>query len=362
MRNEDRKTITEKRSDIVAIDLFCGAGGLTRGLLDAGINVKYGFDIDDDFRSTYDNNNKPAKFFQIDIRHLRGQAIEQLLNLKSDDLFMLAACAPCQPFSRHNRDHHYDRRKSLLLQVGRILKELKRKPDFLFVENVPAINEIGQRIVKSFQCILDELRYSYSSGVADAKDYGVPQRRKRFILIGIKKSLYSEPISFPSKTHGGNGKDLLPYRTVKDAISHFPKLRAGNRRESVLNHECANLTPINLKRLAHSRPGGTHRTWPKELVLNCHVDHRGHSDVYGRMKWDEPSPTLTCRCTSISNGRFGHPGQLRAISVREAAALQTFPDEYEFFGDLGSKSMQVGNAVPVLLAKVFGEHLVSFAT
>ncbi len=356
MHRENRKNSKRK---IIAIDLFCGAGGLTRGLLDSDISVKYGFDIDKSFETSYEKNNKPSKFLRKDIRDLKGYYIDDLIKLKANELFLLAACTPCQPFSTHNRKHLYDRRKSLLLEVGRILKELRSKPDLLFIENVPAINEIGLRIVKKFQKILDEMKYNYASNIIDAKDYGIPQRRKRFILIGVKKSLWRDPMCFPIKTHGSSNHGSLPYRTVKDAIAHFPKLKAGLNHEFILNHECASLNPINLERLRYSRPGGTRGDWPNRLMLSCHKKHKGHSDVYGRMRWDEPSPTLTCRCTSISNGRFGHPSQLRAISVREAAALQTFPDTYEFFGNFNSKAMQVGNAVPPMLAKVFGSHLIT---
>ncbi|MCK4436812.1 DNA cytosine methyltransferase [bacterium] len=343
---------------MIAIDLFCGAGGLTRGLLDAGIEVKMGIDFDDSFRRSYEHNNKPAIFYRADVRTLNGNDLERNLDIKPTELFLMAACAPCQPFSRHINNHRYDRRKSLLLEVGRILTEFQRKPDFLLLENVPRIYKIDNgRILKKFLRLMANLGYNYKADVIDAKHYGVPQTRRRFIMLAVRKELYAGKVVFPDRIYG---KGLLPYKTVRNAIAHLPRLRAGQRHKSVPNHECANMRDINRKRLSHvPKNGGSRTAWPKELILNCHVDHTGHKDVYGRMKWDAPSPTLTCRCTSISNGRFGHPIQLRAISLREAAFLQTFPEDYEFFGMFGNMAMQIGNAVPVRLAKILGEYLVN---
>ena len=175
-------------------------------------------------------------------------------------------------------------------------------------------------------------------------------------MVGIRNGLYNQTIPFPRKTHG---KGLLPYKTVRDTIKHLPYLRAGQQHEEISNHECAALEKVNLERLTVTpKDGGSRDSWPERLRLKCHMVHSGHNDVYGRMKWDAPSPTLTCKCTSISNGRFGHPAQLRAISLKEAALLQTFPENYEFYGRFQVMAKQIGNAVPVELAKIFGEHLV----
>ena len=355
MYQQDSEYNSDKK--VVAIDLFCGAGGLTRGLRDAGIEVKFGVDVDDNFRRTYEHNNKPSIFYRADIRSLSGLDLSRFLNLQPDNFFILAACAPCQPFSRHNKNHRYDRRKSLLLEVGRILQEFERKPDALFIENVPAIAKIDNgKILKNFYKILDGLSYSYESKIINAKDYGVPQTRRRFIMLGIKKSLFSTALNFPDKTHG---KNLLPYRTVKETIGHLPSLRAGQQHKHIFNHEAASLSVKNLERLSFvPKNGGSRDSWPERLRLKCHVNHSGHKDVYGRMRWKSPSPTLTCKCISISNGRFGHPAQLRAISLKEAALLQTFPDNYAFYGMFINMAMQIGNAVPVKLAEVFGRYLV----
>lgn len=360
MYGENKDGYSEKKVRTIAADLFCGAGGLTRGLLDAGIEVRVGIDYDDSFKRTYDENNKPSRFHKMDIKRLTGQELEGLLKVQPNELSMLAACAPCQPFSRHNKNHYHDRRKSLISQVGRILHEMQRKPDFIFFENVPAIIKIDKgRQVKMLCKNLNRLGYNYKIDIVDAKDYGTPQTRKRFILIGILKTHMNEPVSFPVKTHG---KGRLPYKTVSETIKDLPRLSAGQRHDTIPNHECAGIEDINLRRLKHTpKNGGSRTAWPQELVLDCHIDHAGHKDVYGRMRWKEPSPTLTCKCVSISNGRFGHPSQLRGISLREAASLQSFPDTYEFFGMFGSMARQIGNAVPPLLAKVFGEHLIGLA-
>jgi len=349
---------SSKCNKVVALDLFCGAGGLTRGLLEAGIEVKLGVDFDDSFRKTYESNNKPAIFRKEDIKLLSGIDLERDLRIQEDELLLLAACAPCQPFSKHNKDHRYDRKKSLLLQVGRILEEFQRKPDLLFFENVPGLTKIdGGRIFKEFSKILSNLGYNFNWDIINAKDYGVPQSRKRFVMVGFRKGLYNQTISFPQKTHG---KEYLPYRTVRDTIGHLPYLRAGQQHPEISNHECAALEQINLERLAATpKDGGSRDSWPERLRLKCHIGHSGHNDVYGRMKWDAPSPTLTCKCTSISNGRFGHPTQLRAISLKEAALLQTFREDYVFYGMFQIMAKQIGNAVPVELARIFGEHLVN---
>ncbi|MCX5668051.1 MAG: DNA cytosine methyltransferase, partial [Candidatus Omnitrophica bacterium] len=337
------------------------AGGLTRGLLDAGIEVRIGVDFDDNYRRTYETNNKPAIFHRADIRSLSGLDLERQLNADPLDLFYLAACAPCQPFSRHNKNHYYDRRKSLFLEVGRILTEFEKKPDFIFFENVPAITKVDNgRVIKEFCRVLKRLEYNYKTSIIDAKKYGVPQTRKRFIMIGVKKTLYNSEIVFPEETHG---KGRLPYDTVGNAIKHLPRLKAGQRHNSVSNHESAKVKELNLKRLRHTpKNGGSRTAWPEDLILQCHLNHTGHKDVYGRMKWNAPSPTLTCKCVSISNGRFGHPTQLRAISLREAALIQTFPEGYEFFGMFRNMSAQIGNAVPPLLAEIFGKYIVSLVT
>ena len=187
----------------------------------------------------------------------------------------------------------------------------------------------------------------------NAKNYGVPQNRRRFVLIA---SRLFEP-QIPDETHG---EGLFPYVTVFDAIHRFPPLVAGEINEDIPNHRAAGLSELNLQRIQHTpHDGGGRLDWPEELWLNCHENFTGHSDVYGRMYWNRVAPTLTVKCFSISNGRFAHPEQDRAISLREAAAIQTFPDDYVFEGSLQEIGKQIGNAVPVLLANVLGEYILN---
>lgn len=337
------------KKGVVAVDLFCGAGGLTRGLLDAGIKVKKGFDINSKFKKTYEKNNPEAIFISKDVSRLNRDEILDGIDIKNN-YFLLAGCAPCQPFSAINRRNlKGDKRKSLLLQFGRVVEETK--PNFIFIENVPGLaTGKGKKIFEEFKKKLDSMNYFYVYDVVDAKDYGVPQKRKRLILIASDKG----HIEFPEKTYG-KGKSLIPYIRVRDVISHYPAIRDGSRHNKIPNHETRLLSEINRKRMNLTKKnGGSRKDLPDNLKLKCHEKHEGHTDVYGRMRWDDVAPTLTCKCTSISNGRFGHPTQRRGISVREAAALQTFPDDYVFYESLTLNTLMVGNAVPPLLAKQFG--------
>jgi DNA (cytosine-5)-methyltransferase 1 len=196
--------------------------------------------------------------------------------------------------------------------------------------------------------------YDISEGVLDAKDFGVPQSRRRYVLIAIR----GKSATLPEEVFGPG---LTNYSTVKDAISHFPPIQAGQRHPFVPNHQAAEISELNIERLRHTpHDGGDRRAWPSELILDCHNgDHEGHSDVYGRMWWDKPAPTLTGKCHSISNGRYGHPSQDRAISLREAASLQTFPDSYIFYGLQQQIARMIGNAVPVKMGEILGRQMLS---
>jgi DNA (cytosine-5)-methyltransferase 1 len=188
----------------------------------------------------------------------------------------------------------------------------------------------------------------------DCQHYGVPQRRRRLIVMASRYG----PIQIPAPTHG-RAPGLLPVSTVSEWIGDLPAISAGEADPSVPNHLASALTDLNMKRLEATPPGGGRADWPPELRLTCHAQHNGHCDVYGRMRADAPAPALTTKCTSISNGRFGHPVQHRPISVREAASLQTFPRDFIFEGGIKSATRQIGNAVPVLLAQRMGEAFLS---
>lgn len=345
---------------MIAVDFFCGGGGMTCGLIDAGIEVLCGIDSNPACEQTYENNNRNI-YLQKDICEFTPEdLLVQFPQIANRDELLLVGCAPCQPFSILRREEYDDQGNvkphksvNLLIEFGRFVRALQ--PAHVLVENVPGLKGKGADVLNSFKQMLVENGYEFDDKIVYAKDYGVPQNRRRYILIASKKF---KPI-IPSSTHG---KDLLPYTTVRQTISQYPPLNAGEENLAISNHKCANLKPILLARLKYTPHNGGSRTdWPEELVLKCHKDFDGHTDVYGRMKWDEPSPTLTVKCFSISNGRFGHPEQDRAISLREAAALQTFPDNYVFYGSVQEIGRQIGNAVPVLLAKKMGEYILAEA-
>lgn len=342
---------------IVAIDMFCGAGGVSCGLRRAGIHVALGIDNREDCRLTYALNNAPARFLREDIRNISGKMLlSHVPDICEKDYLLLAACAPCQPFSQHNRRRRDSSQSTVLCCVEKIVQRLC--PDFLFLENVPGIQKIhGFSAFRRLLHTLYALGYKIEFHTVDAMDYGVPQSRRRLVLLA---SLYSQ-LEWPTQTHG-NLPTLKPYTTVREAISRFPPLIAGQAHPTQSNHVAARLSPRNLGRIRLTKTDGGSRTeWPTEIRLKCHKTHDGHPDVYGRLRWDAPAPTLTTKCTSLSNGRYGHPEQDRAISVREAAALQGFDDSYVFYGAIKQVTRQVGNAVPPTMIEQFGSAFVHTA-
>jgi DNA (cytosine-5)-methyltransferase 1 len=338
---------------MIAIDFFCGAGGLSKGLQMAGIEVLAGIDLDHKCSDSYNKNNAPAKFIHADIRSIQPEDLFSLAPalLENPNDFLFAGCAPCQSYSQQRKSRVLRPDATVLGDFGYLVE--KCLPGFVVIENVPGIAKVkGFSIYKRFLNTLERNGYFFEGDVINAKYYGVPQNRRRLVLIARR----DRKASLPPKTHG---KNLLPYLTVRHAIERFPSINAGETHPIIPNHSAAEITPINLERLKNTpNNGGDRRSWPEKLVLECHKNgHKGHTDVYGRMFWDAPSPALTGKCNSISNGRYGHPVQNRAISLREAAALQTFPDDYVFHGTRISIAQQIGNAVPVLLGKVLGEHI-----
>lgn len=332
-----------------AIDFFCGAGGLTRGLLDAGIDVLGGFDIDESCSDTYELNNRRA-FHAADVRDLEVCDLRRHFKMRSFSDVIFAGCAPCQPFSQQRKSPIQDKSATLLGEFGRLVSQAK--PAAAIIENVPGMAKVGGfSTFRRFCSLLEDSGYRYCFDVLDAKAFGVPQNRRRLVLIAVRRGTPS----LPAPTFGKR----RPYKTVRSAIGHFPELAAGESHPTVPNHICAEIAAINLERLRKTpHDGGDRRSWPESLHLVCHANgYLGHTDVYGRMAWDCPAPTLTSKCNSISNGRYGHPVQDRAISLREAAALQTFPDGYRFNGSSKHIARQIGNAVPVRFAAAIGRHL-----
>jgi DNA (cytosine-5)-methyltransferase 1 len=334
---------------VYAAEIMCGVGGATRGFLDAGIHVIRGVDIDETCKKTYEENNKPATFLVSDICTLSADQFLAGTKLLEDDKFVLIACAPCQPFSRAGSGKPADS-KDIVSAVGRLIREIK--PDFVFAENAPGFLKRYPSIYEEFLKPFKELEYHYECDIVNLKNYGVPQNRSRYIFIASR----DYDINLPEKTHG---EGLKPYVTVKDTIKKYPQLKAGTQSKSTPNHECYKVSEITLERLKNTpKNGGSRSAWPSHLVLKCHKGKKGHSDVYGRMSWKKVAPTLTCRCISVSNGRFAHPTQNRGISVREAAALQTFKDEFIFYEPKSVAARHIGNAVPPLASLFIAQKII----
>lgn len=337
-------------------DFFCGCGGTSAGFKAAGLEIRVGIDIDSDAQKTFEANFPEAIFLKRDIHNLPVEVLKQFIVNRKDIINLFCCCAPCQPFSKQNKNpENREREAGLLYEFATFVHYCR--PDLIFLENVPGIQNVDTATgpFADFVSFLEFLDYSVSYGVIESKDYGVPQQRRRLILVA---SLIG-PITLPQPTHGPE-RSHQTYSTVREWISHYPAIHAGDTHPEIPNHRAAQLSELNLKRIKATPPGGGRLDWPEELKLECHLkDYNGHTDVYGRMHWDKPASGLTTRCISYSNGRFGHPEQDRAISVREAASIQTFPSDFVFSGNLNSMARQIGNAVPVILARVFGEHFLS---
>lgn len=334
---------------IDAVDLFCGAGGLTAGMRNAGISVRAGYDIERQCEYAYHANNGAA-FVTRDVTDVTGAEISAWYNTPAH-FKLLAGCAPCQPFSTYNqgRDTRDDRKWPLLYAFRRLIEEVQ--PDLVTMENVPDVTK--HQVYHDFvEGLLKQGYHVWADRVACVK-YGLPQQRRRHVLLASKLG----SIELIEPTHEG-----APV-TVKHAIGRLPRLAAGECDPHDPLHRAATLTPLNMKRIIHSRQGGTWKDWPEDLVAACHRKPSGktYASVYGRMSEDEPSPTMTTLCYGFGNGRFGHPTQARAISLREAAILQSFPRDYAFMppDEITFKAVgrMIGNAVPVRLGEVIGESL-----
>lgn len=341
---------------IKVFDFFSGCGGTSRGFQNAGLGIAFGLDNDKDSIASFATNFPRAKVFDDDIRKLNAKTISKIIDLSSNSPSLFAGCAPCQPFTKLNTSHpKVDPRISLLDLFGEQVEMFE--PEYIFIENVPGIQngKKGNGPISAFIKRLKRMEYFFDSGVVLAQDYGVPQRRRRFVLVASRLST----IKIPQKTHGIE-EGLIPHTTVRDYILSLPEIGAGEVSDYHELHRAAALSELNLKRIKATPVGGGRLDWGDDLVLNCHNGgHKGHTDVYGRMRWDEQAPALTTRCISLSNGRFGHPTQNRAISLLEAARLQTFPDNHVFVGQNGSRARQIGNAVPTQLAEVFGKMFIN---
>ena len=340
---------------VKVFDLFCGCGGTSVGLRAAGMDIALGLDNDKDAERTFRRNFPEADFVSEDIRVVGTRELDSVVERWADHPLWFGACAPCQPFSQQRRGILAGGEEQSGI-LGHLMRFVERyRPEFVFIENVPGLRKrrIGLDVFEPITNGLGRLGYHLKSEVVRSQDYGIPQRRARLVLLA--STLF--PVSFPDMTHGP-GRRFANYTTVRDWISALPSISAGESHPALPNHRSARLSPLNMQRISSTPLGGSWRDWPIELVPPCHrFGFKGFSDVYGRLRWDAPAPALTTKCISFSNGRFGHPQQDRAISVREAALLQTFPMDFVFTGSLTAQARQVGNAVPALLAKKFGEHV-----
>lgn len=339
--------MAKKRRKIEIIDLFSGVGGLTYGLRKSGLSVLAGVDNDKSCAYAYEKNNR-AKFIPADISEFDFNKLNKIYSRGS--LRVLVGCAPCQPFSSHAfklRKDSSDERWSLLDHFIRGIKVVK--PDVVSMENVRGVTKTD--VFKNFVSELKKLGYKVDWRVVYAQNYGIPQNRSRLILLASKLG----EILIPKETHT---KD--DYLTVGDVIRELPKLNAGEVSEKDYLHQAKKLEPINQKRILQSKPGGSWHDWDKNLLPNCYKKDSGrtYTSVYGRMTWDDVSPTITTQFTSYGSGRFGHPEQNRALSIREGALLQTFPIDYDFGNFPSVKlSRHIGNAVPPQLGIIIGKQI-----
>ncbi|MDE2937166.1 MAG: DNA cytosine methyltransferase [Chloroflexota bacterium] len=326
-----------------AVDLFCGIGGLTHGLAQSGIEVKAGFDSDESCRFAYETNNPGSEFKANDVRTLgRDDIMPYFAGAKAT---ALVGCMPCQPFSAHNRKWRKDADCSLVYEFARLVAETL--PDVVSMENVPGLAR--HDAFSDFLETLEGLNYTHDVDVVMCSDYGVPQRRKRLVLLASRI-----------------GSILIPRlgsheATVREFIEGLPPINDGEAHPDDPAHKSLPLTDINRRRIRQSKPGGTWKDWDEELLSACH-ENSYYPAPYGRMQWDDLAPTITTQSCYYSTGRFGHPEQDRAISVREAALLQTFPADYEFCPKeepvfVRDAARQIGNAVPVRLARAIGDSI-----
>lgn len=336
-----QKKINKK---IEAIDLFSGIGGLTYGLNQSGVKVIAGIDNDSSCALTFEKNNN-AKFICADISKYDFSDVKKMYS--KDSIKVLVGCAPCQPFSSHafkHRKNGKDDRWNLLDHFVRAI--ITMQPEVVSMENVPGV--IKTDVFENFVAQLKKMGYKVDYKVVYTPNYGVPQNRRRLILLASRIG----EISIPKETHSkGN------YVTVRDVIKSLPKIKSGQKHQDDSMHRSKNLTPLNIERIRQSKPGGSWKDWEKRLLLKCYKKDSGqtYTSVYGRMRWDDVSPTITTQFASYGSGRFGHPEQDRAISLREGALLQTFPLAYDF-GNLPASKIcrQIGNAVPPQLGVVIG--------
>ncbi len=335
---------------IKAVDLFCGAGGLSHGLIQESIVVKAGFDIDKNCKYPFEKNND-APYIIKDVKQVTGDEIKDFF--EEGDIKVLAGCAPCQPFSKYTQGkaNIKDQKWGMLYEFSRLIDEVN--PEIITMENVPQVIRHG--VYEDFKTHLQTRGYHIWADIVFCPDYGIPQTRQRLVLLASKIGR----IKLISPTHTPE-----TYKNVEETIGHLPPISHGEKSKQDPLHLSSRLSEINYKRIRASKPNGSWLDWDKSLVAKCHQKEgrQTYRSVYGRMCWEEPSPTVTTQFVGFGNGRFGHPKQNRALSLREGALLQTFPENYEFVEPnqpvvIKHIAKMIGNAVPVDLGKVIGKSI-----
>ena len=340
--------------DVASVDLFCGVGGLTHGFESVGVPVVAGIDVDPDCRYPYEENNA-AEFVEADIGEISSDTVAELY--PDDSCQILAGCAPCQPFSNYNNgvDSSEMEDWGLLKAFGCLVRDIE--PDIVAMENVQEIR--NHRVYSGFIDTLFKNGYDIAINKVDCENYGVPQSRRRLVVLASKLG----DISLIEPTHSGYGEYVWVREQIGD--DKLNPIEAGGVDDEDPLHRSQKLEEINLRRIRQSTPGGTWRDWDEELLLDCHKKESGSSydSVYGRMEWDALAPTITTQFYGYGSGRFGHPEQDRAISLREGAMLQTFPEDYSFVEENDDEipfkqiGRFIGNAVPVKLAEAIGKSI-----
>jgi DNA (cytosine-5)-methyltransferase 1 len=346
--------MSNSSSSLKAIDFFCCVGGMTEGFENAGINVIAGIDIDSECKETYEKNHPNSKFILSDIKKLKTNHFLKEMDIqKNDDSLIMIGCSPCQHWTKINTEKgKSEPSKNLLLDFTRFVRYYK--PGYIVIENVPGIEsrpEISG--LHKFLSFLDANNYNYENSILDMSRFGIPQKRLRFVLLATRNP---NDIHFPNEVN--------KIKTLKDVIKGLPRISPGGQDKEKSLHRCSQLSEKNRKRLKVTpKNGGTRLAWQDDPELQINA-YRGKDtifrDVYGRMKWNVPAPTITTRFNSISNGRFGHPSQSRAISLLEGALLQTFKKTYLFLEKSDFViAKHIGNAVPPLFAKQLAKSIKS---
>lgn len=340
-----------------SIDSFSGAGGLLLGLQIAGFESILSFDNDPHSIATQNSNPKYFKHKALvkDIYKFSDEEILNLTGLERGELFLFAGGPPCQGFSIQRVGSDTDVRNDLVFKYFDLVEGLY--PKFFLMENVPGIiGRRGKTIVDLALERASEFGYRISTQIVNAQDFGVPQRRRRVIIVGTRQDVSDEAF----KLTNGPGR----ITTVRQAIGYLPAPpQGGEEHPEIRHHRRDQLSPLNIKRIAALKPGQGRDHLPQELLAECHkLDSSkiGHRNVYGRMAWDDVAPTITARFDSFTRGMFGHPEQNRSITLREGALLQTFPADFNFSGNKVDVARQIGNAVPVKLAEELGNQIVKF--